>query len=262
MLVIALAAGCLPPPSAETSESSDPAVSAAPSSTPRPSATPKPQDLAIAAFVKLVAPGKLTYRVAFDGEVRLSTDVLPFTGAMDVAGANFGSSFTYNLEPEYPGLGRHRVQVRAVGGKGWIKRGSAAWQAIKGYGVAQSYVPFKTVKKAADVRYVGPVEISGKTFHKVAVKDAVLIHPNTIPYAVYNEKVEDSEIEFLIDNAGRPRSGTWMLRSQARVGDSRQSAAHRVRLEGHLLEGRFEDLDQAAVIGKGSARSSLRPQPR
>jgi hypothetical protein len=154
--------------------------------------------------------------------VRLSTDILPISGAMDVAGPNFGTSFTYNLEPEYPGLGKHRVQLRAVGGKGWIRRGSAAWQAIKSYGVAQSYVPFKGVKKAADVRYAGPVEIGGKTFHKVAVRDALLIHPNTIPYQVYSEKVDDSEIEFLIDGAGRPRSGTWTLRSQARVGDSRQ----------------------------------------
>jgi hypothetical protein len=222
ILVFAVAGACLPPPTAVTGESSGPSVSATPSATPRPSATPKPQDLAIAAFVKLVVPGKLTYRISFDGEVRLSTDILPISGAMDVAGANFGTSFTYNLDPEYPGLGKHRVQLRAVGGKGWIKRGSAAWQAIKSYGVAQSYVPFKGVKKASDVRFVEPVEIGGKRFHKVAVSDAVLIHPNTIPYQVYSEKVEDSEIEFLIDNAGRPRSGKWTLRSQARVGDSRQ----------------------------------------
>jgi hypothetical protein len=222
ILAVAVTGGCLPPPTALTNASSSPAPSASPSTTARPSATPKPQDLAIAQFVKLVASGKLTYRISFDGDVRFSTDVIPFAGAMDVAGANFGTSFTYNLEPEYPGLGRHRVQVRAVGGKAWIKRGAAAWQAIKSYGVAQSYVPFKDVKKAADVRYAGPVEISGKTFHKVAVKDAVLIHPNTIPYMVFNEKIEESEIEFLIDNAGRPRSGTWMLRSQARVGVSRQ----------------------------------------
>jgi hypothetical protein len=222
VLIVALAGGCLPPPTAVTGESSSPSASAAPPATPRPSATPKPQDLAIAAFVKAVAPGKITYRISFDGEVRLSTDILPVTGAMDVAGANFGTSFTYNFEPEYPGLGKTRIQVRAVGGKGWIKRGSAAWQAIRSYGAAQSYVPFKGVKAAEDVRYVEAVEISGKIFHRVAVKDAVLIHPNTIPYQVYSEKVDESEIEFLIDDAGKPRSGTWTLRAQARVGDSRQ----------------------------------------
>lgn len=216
------AGGCLPPPNAVTGVSSGPPVSQGPSGTPRPSATPKPQDLAIAAFVKQVASGKLTYRIAFDGDVRLSADALPITGAMDVAGKDFATSFTYNLEPEYPGLGKTRIQVRGVGTSGWIKRGSAAWQPIKSYGIVHSYVPFKTVKAAADVRYIGAAKIGGKNFHTVVVRDAVLIHPNTIPYAVTNEKVDDSEIEFLIDDGGRPRSGTWTLRAQARVGASGQ----------------------------------------
>jgi hypothetical protein len=222
VLVAVAAAGCLPPPNAATDASSSPAASSGPSGTPRPSATPKPQDLAIAAFVKQVAGGKLTYRISFNGDVRLSADALPITGAMDVAGKDFATSFTYNLEPEYPGLGKTRIQVRGVGTKGWIKRGSAAWQPIKNYGLAHSYVPFKTVRAAADVRYVGAAKVSGKTFHTVVVRDALLIHPNTIPYAVTNEKVDDSEIEFLIDDAGRPRSGTWTLRAQARVGASGQ----------------------------------------
>jgi hypothetical protein len=220
MLTAVLAAGCLPPPTSRTNESTSP--SSQPANTPQPSKTPKPQDLAIAAFVKQVAGGKFTYRVSFDGDVRLSADALPITGAMDVAGRDFAMSFTYNLESEYPGLGKTRIQVRGVGTRGWIKRGSAAWQPIKSYGIAQSYVPFKTVRAAGDVRYMGPVEIAGKTFHKVAVQDALLIHPNTIPYQVTNEKVDDSEIEFLIDGAGRPRSGTWTLRAQARVGGSGQ----------------------------------------
>ena len=223
ILAATVAAGCLPPPTASTSDSTSAQGSnERANATPQPSKTPKPQDLAIDAFVKQVATGKLTYRVSFDGEVRLSADVLPVSGAMDVAGKNFATSFTYNFEPEYPGLGKARVQVRGVGAKGWIKRGSAAWRPIKTYGVAQSYVPFKSVTADTDVRYLGPVEIGGKTFHKVVVQDAVLIHPNTIPYQITDEKVDESEVEFLIDAAGRPRSGTWILRGQARVGASGQ----------------------------------------
>jgi hypothetical protein len=217
-----MAAACLPPPTTRTEASPTPGASSLAEATPQPSKTPKPQDVAIAAFVKQVAGGKLTYRVSFDGEVRLSTDVLPVAGAMDVAGQDFSTSFTYNFEPEYPGLGKSRIQVRGVGTRGWIKRGSAAWTPMKTYGVAQSYVPFKTVKAAGDVRYLGAVEIGGKTFHKVAVRDALLIHPNTIPYQITSEKVDESQVEFLIDGAGRPRSGTWTLRAQARVGASRQ----------------------------------------
>jgi hypothetical protein len=208
LLVAVVAAGCLPPPTAVTTVSASPGASSEPQdATPRPSATPKPQDLAIAAFAKLAAGGKLSYRVSFKGEVRMSVDRLPIAGAMDVSGPDFSTSFTYDFEPTYPGLGKYRVQVRGVDGRGWTKRGSGAWQQIKSYGPAQSYVPF-----------LGPVKIGGSTFHKVLVKDALLIHPNTLPYQSQKERVDESEVEILIDNKGTPRSGTWMLRGQARIG--------------------------------------------
>jgi hypothetical protein len=219
LLVTVVAAGCLPPPTAVTTVSASPETSSEPqNATPKPSATPKPQDLAIAAFAKLVAGGKLSYRVSFKGEVRMSVDRLPIAGAMDVSGKDFSTSFTYDFEPTYPGLGKYRVQVRGVDGRGWTKRGSGAWTQIKSYGPAQSYVPFKTVTAAADVKYLGPVKIGGSTFHKVLVKDALLIHPNTLPYQSQKERVDESEVEILIDNKGTPRSGTWMLRGQARIG--------------------------------------------
>ena len=46
-----------------------------------------------------------------------------------------------------------------------------------------------------------------------------LIHPNTLPFRFQRETVDESELEVLIDDAGRPRSGTWMMRGTARVGD-------------------------------------------
>jgi hypothetical protein len=219
-IVVALVvAGCLPPPTAVTTGSASPGSSGEPqNATPRPSAKPKPQDLAIAAFAKRSAGGKFSYRVSFKGEVRMSVDRLPIAGAMDVSGPDFSTSFTYDFEPTYPGLGKYRVQVRGIDDRGWIKRGSGAWQEIKTYGPTQSYVPFKTVTAAADVRYLGPVKIGGSTFHKVLVKDAILIHPNTLPYQSQKERVDESEVEVLIDNAGTPRSGTWTLRGQARIG--------------------------------------------
>lgn len=218
-VIAVVAAGCLPPPTAVTNVSASAATSGAPASaTSRPSASQKPQDLAIAAFAKLVAAGKLSYRIAFKGEVRLSVDRLPITGTLDVSGADFATSFTYDFDPGYPGLGKYRVQVRGVDDRGWIKRGSAAWQQMKTFGRAQSSVPFKTVQSAKDVRYLGPVKIRGTTFHKVAVTDAILIHPNTLPYRSQKERVDESEVEVLIDDAGKPRSGTWTLRGQARIG--------------------------------------------
>ena len=183
-----------------------------------PSPTPKASVQAIAAFVERATSGKLTYHIAFKGTVRASADTLPIAGAMDVAGADFATSFTYDFSRDYPDLGKERVQVRGVKGKGYIKRGSRAWQGIKGFTVGQSYVPFKTVATPDDVRYLGPVKAGETTLHKVGITGAVLLHPNTIPYDVQKETVDDTELIVVIDAAGRPRSGTWRLWGKARVG--------------------------------------------
>ena len=174
---------------------------------------------AIVAFTERLSTGTLTYRVAFKGTARSSTHTLPVSGTMDVSGADFASSFTST------GAARRRAwqdagQVRAVGTKGWIKRGSTAWQAIEGYKVANSYVPFKAVADASDVRYLGSVQVGDATFHKVGISGALLMHPNTLPYLFQKEKVDETTLELLNDNSGRPRSGTWTMRAQARVGVS------------------------------------------
>jgi hypothetical protein len=221
VVLVMVVVGCLPPPTSVTTASSAPVTSSSPGNQPAsaaPSASPKPQDAAIAAFAKRAAGGTWSYRIVFKGDVRLTVDRLPIAGTMDVSGNDFATNFTYDFDPDYPGLGKYRIQVRGIDDHGWIKRNSGAWQSIKSYGPAKSYVPFRTIKTAADVRYLGPVKIGGKTFHKVAVRDAILIHPETLPYQSQKERVDDSELQVLIDNAGTPRSGTWTLRGQARIG--------------------------------------------
>ena len=221
IVAVALVAACLPAPriASGTAAPVNPSSAASPSAVaPPPSAAPAAHDVAIAAFAKQVASGKLTYHVAFTGDVRASVDRLPIAGQMDVAGKDFATNLTYDFEPDYPGLGKVRVQVRGVGGKGWIKRGSAGWKAMATFGVAQSYVPFKTVAAARDVKYLGPVKLGGKTYHKIAILDSLLIHPNTIPYQIQKEVVKDTHLEVVIDDAGVPRTGTWTLRGQARIG--------------------------------------------
>ena len=165
-----------------------------------------------------VASGKLTYRMAFKGIMRASADTLPIRGSMDVSGADFASSFTYDATGEFVGRGKIRVQVRAVRGNGYIKRDTAAWRSAKAYAKSQSFVPFRSVRRAADVRYLGKAKVGKATLHKIGVPGAVLIHPNTIPGLLQKEKVDLTELEVLIDDAGRPRSGAWRLWGQGRVG--------------------------------------------
>jgi hypothetical protein len=220
-MVVALVAGaCLPSPNATTTGPTTPSSSPAAGVSTKPSPTERPFVKAIDAFAESAASGTLTYHVAFKGNVRASVNLLPIVGAMDVAGGDFASSFTYDLGHDYVGLGKVRVQVRGVKGRGYMKSGAAAWRAIKNYGAGQSYVLFKSVKTPDDVQYLGAVRVSGKTMHKVGVTGAVLIHPNTLPGMSQKEQVDDTELEVVIDDAGRPRSGTWKLWGKSRVGEN------------------------------------------
>ena len=214
-----MAGGCLPAPSA--TGPAVPAASASPgaASSAKPSATPRAFVAAIDAFVERVTSGKLTYHVAFDGSVRASINLLPIAGALDVAGKDFSSSFTYDLSHDYTNVGKIRVQVRGVGGRGYVRSGASAWRTIKNFGASQSYELFKNVKVAGDVKYLGAVRVTGKTLHKVGIPGALLIHPNTIPGMSQKEEVDDTELDIVIDDAGRPRSGTWKLWGKSRVGE-------------------------------------------
>lgn len=218
VVATSIAAACLPAPRSSTTTPS-PAASGGPAATTRPSSTPKPFVAAIDKFTERVTSGKLTYHIAFKGVVSASADQLPIIGSMDVSGADFASSFTYDFSRDYDGIGKIRVQLRGVKGKGFIKSGAAAWRSIKGFGPGQSNVPFRAVKAADDVRYLGAVTTGGKTYHKIGVTGAVLIHPNTIPGMSQKEQVDDTQLEVVIDDAGRPRSGMWKLWGKSRVGE-------------------------------------------
>ncbi len=189
--------------------------------TAKPSRAPKVYDLAIAAFVKSVASKTLSYRITYDGRTALSADTLPIAGRMDVSGADFASSWTYDLTRDY-GIGKIRVEVRGVKGKGYIRTDGGSWKPIKGYDASDSYVPFKAVTAIEDVKYLGPAKIDGTEYHKISIPNAVLIHPTTLIGAVKEEKIDDSKLELVIDDKGHPRRGTWELKARARVGQSGQ----------------------------------------
>jgi hypothetical protein len=197
-----------------------PSPSTAPA-TAKPSRAPKPHELAIAAFVKSVTSKKLSYRIAYDGETALSADTLPIVGRMDVSGADFAASWTYDFTKDY-GIGKIRVEVRGVKGKGYTRTSGGAWKAIKNFDASDSYVPFKAVATVEDVKYLGPATIDGTEYHKVSIPKAVLIHPTTLPGLVKEEKVDDSKLELVIDDKGQPRRGSWELKARARVGESGQ----------------------------------------
>ena len=89
---------------------------------------------------------------------------------------------------------------------------------MKSYGLDDSYVPFKAVTKATDVKYLGETTSGGETRYRLGIPGALLIHPNTIPYDVHKEKVDATTLEIVVDADGVPKSGIWNLRGQARIG--------------------------------------------
>ena len=189
--------------------------------TVKPSRAPKAYDLAIAAFVKSATSKKLSYRITYDGKTALSADTLPIAGQMDVSGADFAASWTYDFTKDY-GIGKIRVEVRGVKGNGYTRTSGGAWKAIKNFDESDSYVPFKAVATVADVKYLGPATIDGTEYHKVSIPEAVLIHPTTLPGLFKEEKVDATKLELVIDDTGKPRRGSWEMKARARVGQSGQ----------------------------------------
>jgi hypothetical protein len=195
-----------------------------PAATPTPAAptvepTLAPQEVAMEAFVERVTAGDLSYQVVFDGSTRGSADFVPTKGVLVVAGEDFASEWTFDFSVEYRGLlGEYDVAQRAVDGTGWIKRPGKDWAVMKSYGLDDSYVPFKAVKTADDVTYLGSTEAGGEMRYKLGIPGALLIHPNTIPYDIQKEKIDSTTLEVVVDGDGVPKSGTWNLRGQARIG--------------------------------------------
>lgn len=196
-------------------------VSIAPT-TPKPSVSAAPQVVAIGRFVGHATSGSWSYRVAFDGYAALSADKALVTGRMDVAGLDFATTIDYDFSKEHPDLGTIRTLVRAVEGKAWQRLGKGAWKAISSYDEKDSNAPFAMVMSIRDIRFLGTEMIDGKTVHRVAIADAVLIHPRTLPGTVLEERIRTTTLEVVVDGSGRPIRGAWTLEGQARVGQSGQ----------------------------------------
>jgi len=194
-------------------------------------ASPSPvgQDAAIAAFVQRVTDG-LTYRVTFTGTATASANRLPVAGSMDVAGGDFASSFTYDYSLDYKGLGKVRVDVRAVRGTGYVRIGTSGWQTLKGYTSDDSNAPFAQVRSTRDVTLVGVTKVAGQRAYKISIADAVLIHPSTIVGDVSSERIDSTTLQLFIDDSGMPSSGEWRLDGKGRVQGQLQEIVYDLKL--------------------------------
>jgi hypothetical protein len=179
-------------------------------------------EAAIAAFVDRVTGGDLSYRMALSGRAALSVSAAKVKGRMDVEGDDYLTDFTYTVTSEPNAGDKFRVQIRQVKGKAYANVGDG-WHTLSGWRAEEdSNSPFQAVTSVRDVTYLGTEERKGATVYRIAIPDAHLIDPATIPGLLTNERIRTVKLELLIDANGKPITGTWKLDGQGRVGVSGQ----------------------------------------
>jgi hypothetical protein len=185
---------------------------AAASHAPAPAPTKAPEAVAIAAFVKLVTKDDFAYQATIKGRSRHSADRLPVKGSLAVSGRNYRVTATFTFSG-----GTATVEHRLVGGKGYVRFETGPWQALKGFGQADSMSPFAEVRGVESVTFLGAEKVGGRTLYRVQIV-SIPFHPSLIPASnLTREVVTSGFLKLLIDDAGRPVSGTATIEGNGRV---------------------------------------------
>ena len=198
------AAASSPPPAA--------ASTATASHAPAPSPSAAPETAAIAAFVKLVTKSNFAYQATFKGLSRHTTAKIPVTGTLAVSGRDYRLAASFRFDN-----GTATVEHRYVDGKAWYRFNGGKWGRFTNFTPAFSMSPFALVTGVGDVRSVGTEKVGGKTVHRIQVNSDPF-HPSLIPAVnLTQETVTSGTLELLIDDAGRPVSGSAKIDGTGRV---------------------------------------------
>jgi hypothetical protein len=196
---------------------------------PTPTPTPKPPtagELAARAFYDLVQSGKLTYHASLTGNVAGAISGLSVEGAIDVAGDDYNEDVTYAFitPPKVP------VSVRVVGARRWIRIDRGAW--VKVSSAMASNSPFADLRAEDGVQFVRTEHVGGKDLHHISMTGGLIIAPDLIPAGnLTNERVNKTNLELVVDDAGNPLTGSWRLDGEARVSSQLQG----IRIEVDLI---------------------------
>jgi hypothetical protein len=202
-------------PTALTASSAAPASAGpTPARSARPSPSPNPGKAAMTRFFALATEDGFAYQATFTGESRHTVDILPISkGLLQVSGTSVRVRATFTFKTGT----RVAVEHRSVGGRGWIRYGTQAWQSMTGFDAKNSMAAFAAVHAPPDVAYVGPVKAGGKTAYQVSMA-SVIVNPIMIPAGNLTEvAVTDSKLVLVIDAEGRPLSGIATITGRGRV---------------------------------------------
>ena len=198
------AATSSPPPSATSTATA--------SHAPAPSPSAAPETAAIAAFVKLVTKSNFAYQATFKGLSRHTTAKIPVTGTLAVSGHDYRLTASFRFND-----GTATVEHRYVDGKAWYRFNGGKWGRFTNFTPAFSMSPFAFVKGVGGVRFLGTEKVGGKTVHRIQINSDPF-HPSLIPAVnLTQETVTSGILELLIDDTGRPVSGSASIDGTGRV---------------------------------------------
>ena len=209
--------GCDNQSTAPTTGSGTPAgssASPAAGASAKPIASRDPGQVALTKFFALATDETFAYQATFTGASRHTVDILPISkGLLQVSGADVRVRATFT----YKNGTKTTVEHRAIGGRGWIRYGSEAWEQMTGFGPEHSMAAFAAVHAPPDVTYLGPVKTGGETAYQVSIA-SVIVNPIMIPASNLTDvAVTDSKLTLVIDADGRPLSGTAAITGRGRV---------------------------------------------
>jgi hypothetical protein len=180
-----------------------------------PSPSPDPGHLAMMKFVALVTRSTFAYQATFTGDSRYTVSVLTIRkGLLQVNGDAVRVRATF-----FDTRTRVRavVEHRDVGGRAWIRFATLPWHRLTSFAARDSMAAFAGVHTPADVTFVGPTKVGGKTFYKIKMASAI-VNPIMNPFSNQTETaVTASKLELRIDAAGRPISGIATITGRGRI---------------------------------------------
>jgi hypothetical protein len=210
LAVAALVAGCGDAPTELATLHIDPTASPS----PKPST---PGQLAAMAFFDKVESGKMSYHATLTGNIAGAISGLTVEGAFDVDGDDYSEDLTFAFftPPKVP------VSIRVVGARRWIRIDRGKW--VKVSSAMASNSPFADLSADDGVQLIRTEHVGGKDLHHISMTGGLIIAPDLIPAGnLTNERVNKTELEVVVDDAGNPLTGTWRLDGEGRVSSQLQ----------------------------------------
>ena len=161
-----------------------------------------------------MAGGHLTYHASFKGDMVAANGGVTIVGALDVAGGDYQTSFSFAFAKQPKVL----VGVRSVGATKWMRAAGGRWAPVTDRSATSSNSPFAGIAGINDVKLLSTVKLGGKNRHHLEFAGGEVIAPEQItPSNLTDERVEWTRMELVVDDAGMPLSATWRLEGTGRV---------------------------------------------